>query len=111
MQIKGIGPWTADIYLVAALGRPDIWPDGDLEFVFDSIGGRGTFVITVTGSFPAATGILMVSIASNQDTDPNEFIAGTIDSWTTTEIVFTVLTVREDLSPWNEDFSFMLLGQ
>jgi len=30
MQIKGIGPWTADIYLAVGLGRPDIWPDGDL---------------------------------------------------------------------------------
>ena len=30
MQIKGIGPWTANIYLVVALGRPDVWPDGDL---------------------------------------------------------------------------------
>ena len=30
MKIKGIGPWTADIYLLMALGRPDIWPKGDL---------------------------------------------------------------------------------
>jgi DNA-3-methyladenine glycosylase II len=30
MKVKGIGPWTADIYLLTALGRPDIWPDGDL---------------------------------------------------------------------------------
>ncbi len=30
MQIKGIGPWTADIYLLMALKRPDIWPRGDL---------------------------------------------------------------------------------
>ena len=30
MQIKGIGPWTADIYLLMALRRPDIWPRGDL---------------------------------------------------------------------------------
>ncbi len=30
MQIKGIGPWTADIYLLMALNRPDIWPRGDL---------------------------------------------------------------------------------
>ena len=30
MQVKGIGPWTADIYLPMALGRPDIWPKGDL---------------------------------------------------------------------------------
>jgi DNA-3-methyladenine glycosylase II len=29
-QIKGIGPWTADIYLLRALLRPDVWPSGDL---------------------------------------------------------------------------------
>jgi len=29
-RIKGIGPWTADIYLLMALLRPDIWPTGDL---------------------------------------------------------------------------------
>jgi len=29
-RIKGIGHWTADIYLLMALGRPDIWPNGDL---------------------------------------------------------------------------------
>lgn len=27
---KGIGPWTADIYLLMCLGRPDSWPVGDL---------------------------------------------------------------------------------
>jgi DNA-3-methyladenine glycosylase II len=30
MQLPGIGHWTADIYLMEALGRPDIWPVGDL---------------------------------------------------------------------------------
>jgi DNA-3-methyladenine glycosylase II len=30
MAVKGIGPWTADIYLLMALRRPDIWPSGDL---------------------------------------------------------------------------------
>ena len=30
LQIKGIGPWTADIYLLMALHRPDVWPSGDL---------------------------------------------------------------------------------
>lgn len=30
VQIKGIGPWTADIYLLMALRRPDVWPSGDL---------------------------------------------------------------------------------
>jgi DNA-3-methyladenine glycosylase II len=29
-EIKGVGPWTANIYLLMALRRPDIWPDGDL---------------------------------------------------------------------------------
>lgn len=29
-QIKGIGPWTADIYLMFCLGHPDIFPVGDL---------------------------------------------------------------------------------
>ena len=30
IAVKGIGPWTANIYLLMALRRPDIWPDGDL---------------------------------------------------------------------------------
>lgn len=30
MKVKGVGPWTADIYLLMALGRPDVWPTGDL---------------------------------------------------------------------------------
>jgi DNA-3-methyladenine glycosylase II len=28
--LKGIGNWTADIYLLMALRRPDVWPVGDL---------------------------------------------------------------------------------
>jgi DNA-3-methyladenine glycosylase II len=28
--LHGIGPWTADIYLLACLGHPDAWPAGDL---------------------------------------------------------------------------------
>lgn len=27
---KGIGKWTADIYLLFGMGRPDVWPVGDL---------------------------------------------------------------------------------
>jgi DNA-3-methyladenine glycosylase II len=30
LGFAGIGSWTADIYLLMALGRPDIWPVGDL---------------------------------------------------------------------------------
>jgi len=31
--IRGVGPWTADIYLLMALRRPDVWPEGDLALV------------------------------------------------------------------------------
>ncbi|MBM3541250.1 MAG: DNA-3-methyladenine glycosylase 2 family protein [Alphaproteobacteria bacterium] len=30
VKVKGIGRWTAEIYLLAALARPDTWPAGDL---------------------------------------------------------------------------------
>ena len=30
MEIKGLGAWSADIYLLMALRRPDIWPVNDL---------------------------------------------------------------------------------
>ena len=32
-QVKGIGRWTADIYLLFALQRPDVWPVDDLAVV------------------------------------------------------------------------------
>jgi len=28
--IPGVGPWTAGVYLLMALQRPDVWPPGDL---------------------------------------------------------------------------------
>ena len=30
IKVKGIGPWTADIFLLFCLGHPDAWPAGDL---------------------------------------------------------------------------------
>ncbi len=30
IALDGIGPWTADIFLLAAMGRVDAWPSGDL---------------------------------------------------------------------------------
>ena len=36
-RIKGIGRWSAEIYLLFAEGRPDIWPAGDLA-VMASLG-------------------------------------------------------------------------
>ncbi len=33
MEIKGIGAWSADVYLLMALRRPDIWPANDLALI------------------------------------------------------------------------------
>ena len=30
IALPGIGPWTADVYLLACLGNPDVWPVGDV---------------------------------------------------------------------------------
>ncbi len=30
LQVRGLGPWSVDIYYLMALRRPDIWPQGDL---------------------------------------------------------------------------------
>ena len=30
VSVKGIGPWTAHMALIFALGRPDVWPSADL---------------------------------------------------------------------------------
>lgn len=32
-RIKGIGPWTAAIYLLMAMRRPDVWPSGDIALI------------------------------------------------------------------------------
>ena len=29
-KLRGMGPWTSDVYLLMVLRRPDIWPVGDL---------------------------------------------------------------------------------
>lgn len=29
-RVKGIGRWSAEVYLLFAEGRPDVWPAGDL---------------------------------------------------------------------------------
>src|SRR5581483_2601591 len=28
-RVRGIGPWTAHMFLLITLGRPDVWPTGD----------------------------------------------------------------------------------
>jgi len=41
-SVKGVGQWTAKIYLLMALCRPDVWPVGDvaLATAFKSLKGR-----------------------------------------------------------------------
>ncbi|MBV1704406.1 MAG: DNA-3-methyladenine glycosylase 2 family protein [Hyphomicrobiales bacterium] len=29
-SVKGVGPWTADVYLMFCHGHPDVWPVGDV---------------------------------------------------------------------------------
>jgi DNA-3-methyladenine glycosylase II len=45
--LHGIGPWTADIYLLACLGHADAWPAGDLALQEAS---RLAFVLPVRPS-------------------------------------------------------------
>ena len=33
IQIKGIGNWTIDMFLIFSLGAPDVFPEGDLGFL------------------------------------------------------------------------------
>ncbi len=33
LALHGIGPWSASIYLLLALRRPDVWPAGDLGLI------------------------------------------------------------------------------
>lgn len=44
-KITGIGRWTADIYLLMALGRPDTWPAGDLAL---AVAVRKAFALPTT---------------------------------------------------------------
>lgn len=52
-RIKGIGRWSAEIYLLFAEGRPDIWPAGDLAVQIEvgrilSLGERPSEKLTRT---------------------------------------------------------------
>ena len=60
-SVVGIGRWTADIYLLMALGRPDVWPTGDLA---------------LAGSMRRAKGLLALPTGPEQ-----EVIAETWRPW------------------------------
>src|SRR4029077_3865532 len=53
LRIKGVGPWTANIYLLMALRRPDIWPDGDIALA-SAVGRLGN--LATPPSFPDLPG-------------------------------------------------------
>ncbi len=41
MTLPGIGPWTAEVYLLSALRRPDTWPVGDIALQEGARRARG----------------------------------------------------------------------
>ena len=52
IALPGIGPWSAAIYLMSALGRIDIWPQGDLALrhgVADILPRHKTELLVDTG--------------------------------------------------------------
>ena len=38
LAVKGIGRWTAEMFLISSLGRPDVWPVDDLGIVIAAQG-------------------------------------------------------------------------
>jgi DNA-3-methyladenine glycosylase II len=42
--IPGIGRWTSTIYLLMVLGRPDVWPAGDMALATAVAGAKGLAV-------------------------------------------------------------------
>lgn len=53
--LPGIGPWTADVYLLMALGRPDVWPAADIALM--------TSMAQVKGLSARPTGMEMATLA------------------------------------------------
>ncbi len=49
VALKGIGPWTADVYLLMVLLRPDVWPHGDLALAAAVQKARGLSVRPTVG--------------------------------------------------------------
>ncbi len=41
VALPGIGPWTASIYMLAAMGRPDVWPATDMALAASAAQVRG----------------------------------------------------------------------
>ena len=41
LELTGIGPWTADVYLLMVLRRPDVWPVGDIALQAAAVAVKG----------------------------------------------------------------------
>jgi DNA-3-methyladenine glycosylase II len=56
VQVPGIGPWTAGVYMLMALRRPDVWPPGDLALhkAMAALRGVASPRAAVTGDEAAA---------------------------------------------------------
>ncbi len=73
--------------------------------------GDGLADVTFTGTFPVETGVVLVSISSDQATEADCFLAAEITSWTTTQIVVHVEIYDAGASVfWDEDFSIVVFG-
>lgn len=48
--VRGIGPWTAGVYLTMALARPDAWPTGDRAL---AVGVAERFALDAVPDYPA----------------------------------------------------------
>lgn len=40
-SLRGVGRWTADIYLLMGLARPDVWPSSDLALIVAARTAKG----------------------------------------------------------------------
>jgi DNA-3-methyladenine glycosylase II len=49
IAVRGIGPWTAGVYLLMSLRRPDVWPPGDLALHIALARLRGRNVLPSSG--------------------------------------------------------------
>jgi len=47
-SVHGIGPWTAGVYLMMALRRPDVWPPGDRAL---AVGAQEAFKLSEVPSY------------------------------------------------------------
>ena len=63
VALPGIGPWTADIYLLLALRRPDIWPRGDLAL------NKALMAVKNLGERTLETDLAAVAAAAMGETD------------------------------------------